>query len=210
VPPCKSLPAWRRKTDDSRYCYGQRKTMRGKGQCDLRAPGPGVPRLIDQDATGHAMRRKTETAHTCLSRGKTSWFLPSACFTYSNAGSTSAALPSRTRLATLLSPSRNRARTDARQSVHTAKSTSSSSIYVVRANRRAIFRQALKARGKGERTRWMSARPARPGELVTSVCSARRLLCSADDEDFPADTRRGIWTVTESGPKVDSKATRQK
>jgi hypothetical protein len=192
VSTCRSLRAWRRKTDDSQYCCDQQKTTRGKGQCDLRAPGPGVPGLIDQDATGHTTRDKTETALTCLSRGKTSWFLPSACFTYSNAGSTSAALPSRTRLAMLLSPSRKRARTDARQSVHTAKSTSSSSIYSVRANRRAIFRQALKARGKGDRTRWMSARPASPGELVTSACSARRLLCSAGDEGLPADVGRGI------------------
>lgn len=145
-------------------------------------------------------KQKPEMARTRLSRGKVSWFLPSACLTYSNAGSTSAALPSRTRLPTLLSPSCNRARTDARQSVHTAKSTSRSSIYVVRARRRAIFRQALKARGKGERTRWMSARVARPGELVTSACNAIRFLYSVRDEDLLAEIGRGIWTVTESGP----------
>lgn len=194
---CKSLQAWRRKIDDSRYCCGQRKTMHGKGQRDLRAPGPGVPasERINQEHTTQSDRcraEKTEMARTCLSRGKVSWFLPSACFTYSNAGSTSAALPSRTRLATPLSPSRNRARTDARQSVHTAKSTSRSSIYVVRASRRAIFRQALKARGKGERTRWMSARVARAGELVTSACSAIRLLCSVRDDDLLAEVGRGI------------------
>ena len=144
---------------------------------------------------------KTEMAHTFLSRGKVSWFLPSACFTYSNAGNTSAALPSRTRLATPLSPSCNRARTDVRQSVHSEKSTSRRSIYVVRARRRAIFRQALKARGKGERTRWMSARVERPGELVTSVCNAIRFLCSVRDDDLLAEVGRGIWTVTESGPE---------
>jgi hypothetical protein len=190
VSPYKSRRAWRRKTDDSRYCCDQRKTMHGKGQRGLRAPGPGVPASgrINQDAE----TEKTEMARTCLSRGKVSWFLPSACLIYSNAGSTSAALPSRTRLPTLLSPSRNRARTDARQSVHTAKSTSRSSIYVVRASRRAIFRQALKARGKGERTRWMSARVARPGELVTSACSTIRLLCSVRDEDLLAEVGRGI------------------
>lgn len=33
----------------------------------------------------------------------------------------------------------------------------------------------------------MSARAARPGELATSACSARRLLCSVGDEDLLAD-----------------------
>ena len=177
--------------------------MHGKGQRDLRAPDLGVPageRINQGTRQMDPEQRNPETARTCLSRGKVSWFLPSACLTYSKAGSTSAALPSRTRLATLLSPSRNRARTDARQSVHTAKSTSRSRIYVVRARRRAIFRQALKARGKGERTRWMSARVVRPGELVTSACSAIRFLCSVRDEDLLAEIGRGIWMVTESGP----------
>jgi hypothetical protein len=137
---------------------------------------------------------------TCLSFGNVSWFLPSACFTYSNAGSTSAALPSRTRLATPFPRSCKRARTDARKSVHRAKSTSRSSIYAVRASRRARLRQALKARGKGERTRWMSVCAARPGVLATSACRARRSLCSASDKDLPAEVGRGIWTVTESGP----------
>jgi hypothetical protein len=51
---CKYLQAWRRKTDDSRYCCDQRKTMHGKGQHDLRAPGPRVPaseRINQEDAT---------------------------------------------------------------------------------------------------------------------------------------------------------------
>ena len=120
---------------------------------------------------------------------------------YSNADRTSAALPSRTRFATGFTPSRKRARTGARQSVHTAKSTSSNSIYVVRASRRARLRHALKARGNGERTRWMSARAARAGKLVTSVCRVRRLLYSVGDEDLLEDVGRGMWTVTERGPK---------
>lgn len=162
----------------------------------------GLGRLLKD---GTEKRRKTQMVRTCLSFGKASWSLPSACFTYSNAGSTSAALPSRTRLATLFFPSCKRARTDARQLVHTAKSTSSSSMYVVRASRRAILRQVLKARGKGERTRWMSARAMRPGELVTNASRARRLLYSVD---LPDDIGRGIWTVTESGPmlRISSKS----
>ena len=48
----------------------------------------------------------------------------------------------------------------------------------------------------------MSARAARPGELVTSACKARRLLCRVSDEDLPADVGRGTWTVTESGPML--------
>jgi hypothetical protein len=38
----------------------------------------------------------------------------------------------------------------------------------------------------------MSARLARPGELVMSACKARRLLCSVGDGDLPADVGRGI------------------
>jgi len=146
------------------------------------------------------MKQKTQIARTRLSRGNAFWFLPSACFTYSNAGSTSAALPSLTRLATPFCPSRKRARTGARQSVHSAKSTSRSSVYVVGASRRARLRQALKARGKGERTRWMSARAARSGDLETRACRARIFLCSVGEVDLPEDVGRGMWTVTESGP----------
>lgn len=65
---CKSLRAWRRKTDDNRCCCDQQKTMRGRGQRDLRAPSPVEPKLINcyQDAAGQ-IRGESETARTHMS-----------------------------------------------------------------------------------------------------------------------------------------------
>lgn len=45
---CKSLRAWRHKTDDSQCCCDQQQKMRGKEQPDLRAPGQGGPEEITQ------------------------------------------------------------------------------------------------------------------------------------------------------------------
>jgi hypothetical protein len=75
-------------------------------------------------------------------------------------------------------------------------------MYAVGASRRARLRQALKARGNGERTRWMSARATRSGELVMRACRARRLLYSVGDGDLLEVVGRGTWTVTERGPEV--------